>query len=289
MGAGRSGSTILGVVLGNCDGVFYAGELDAWLARRGVPNFSRPERERFWTAVADLMPHDHGLFDADVRRRIEHSTAVFRIFKGRKARALERRYRHLCAALYGSVSLASGAKVIVDTSHFPLRALQLRKVDNIDLYLIYLVRNPDGVVAAFRRKGIGQPSKGAVSANAYLALTYVLAMLVFVGHPRSRRLLVNYETFVANATSATLQILDWIGEDRVDAPLRGRSLSTGLAFQGNRLLSRDQVALEVSVEKYSLVQRALASPQIVWRLVSHLLRPRLSLKASRSESTPKRW
>ncbi|HEX4467726.1 MAG TPA: hypothetical protein VH025_11110, partial [Solirubrobacteraceae bacterium] len=40
MGAGRSGSTILGVMLGNCEGIFYAGELDKWLPREG-----RPKRE----------------------------------------------------------------------------------------------------------------------------------------------------------------------------------------------------------------------------------------------------
>ena len=32
MGAGRSGSTILGVSLGNCADLVYAGELDKWLA-----------------------------------------------------------------------------------------------------------------------------------------------------------------------------------------------------------------------------------------------------------------
>ena len=51
MGAGRSGSTTLGITLGNCEGVFYAGELDNWLVRSGVPPVEDSERARFWSQV----------------------------------------------------------------------------------------------------------------------------------------------------------------------------------------------------------------------------------------------
>src|ERR1700676_598924 len=51
MGAGRSGSTVLGVALGNCENVFFAGELDKWLVRRGAPNLTDDERTRFWSGV----------------------------------------------------------------------------------------------------------------------------------------------------------------------------------------------------------------------------------------------
>src|SRR2546423_15271469 len=47
MGAGRSGSTILGVTLGNCADVFFAGELDKWLALSGKPTGEDTERVRF--------------------------------------------------------------------------------------------------------------------------------------------------------------------------------------------------------------------------------------------------
>jgi len=56
MGSGRSGSTILGVALGNCDGVFYAGELDNWLVRSGTPVLGGLERTRFWSTVRDDVP-----------------------------------------------------------------------------------------------------------------------------------------------------------------------------------------------------------------------------------------
>ena len=61
MGSGRSGSTILGVTLGNCAGIFYAGELDAWLRTSGVPPQNGAERARFWGAVADEVGSEETL------------------------------------------------------------------------------------------------------------------------------------------------------------------------------------------------------------------------------------
>ena len=55
MGSGRSGSTVLGVTLGNCEGIFYAGELDTWLARSGEPILGGLERTRFWRDARELQ------------------------------------------------------------------------------------------------------------------------------------------------------------------------------------------------------------------------------------------
>ena len=64
MGAGHSGSTILGVALGNCDGVLFAGELDKWFARSGVPRRSGAELASFWEAVSRDVGDEQGLFAA---------------------------------------------------------------------------------------------------------------------------------------------------------------------------------------------------------------------------------
>src|ERR1700680_3872486 len=75
MGAGRSGSTVLGVTLGNCSGVFYAGELDAWLVRSGVPQLEGPERAQFWGAVRDNVDGAAELFGNESQRFLERSMA----------------------------------------------------------------------------------------------------------------------------------------------------------------------------------------------------------------------
>ena len=44
MGAGHSGSTILGITLGNCEDFFYAGELEEWLMTSERPRWGASDR-----------------------------------------------------------------------------------------------------------------------------------------------------------------------------------------------------------------------------------------------------
>src|SRR5437764_14599212 len=78
MGAGHSGSTILGVALGNCANTFYAGEVEEWLVNSGRPAMGGSERTRFWQAVGERVGAD-GLFGPESNRCLERSSAIIRI------------------------------------------------------------------------------------------------------------------------------------------------------------------------------------------------------------------
>lgn len=277
MGAGRSGSTILGVVLGNCANVFYAGELDAWLSRKGEPNFGGEERVRFWEGIRSEMADATDLFGDQAQRHIEHSTALLRIGARRTRRRLRGRYRQVAEELYSALARDTGATHIVDTSHYPLRARELQSLDGIDLYLIYLVRAPQAVVAAFGRKEIKQPSKAAWATNLYLHATHLLSVAVFLRQRRDRRIYLSYEDFVAEPRRVLAVLLERLGAPPEIPDLD--ALSTGVPFQGNRLLRSETVALQVGQVKpppRRLPTRLLQAP---WNLVLPRLRP--SLRAPR--------
>src|ERR1700722_9048790 len=78
MGAGHSGSTILGITLGNCEGFFYAGELEEWLMTAAAPRWGAADRQAFWNSVNDRVPNAEGLFGGRANRCIERSSASFR-------------------------------------------------------------------------------------------------------------------------------------------------------------------------------------------------------------------
>jgi hypothetical protein len=272
MGAGRSGSTILGVALGNCDGVFYAGELDAWLRRSGIPNFGGAERLGFWRRVRDAVSAPDDLLGKRAWRSLEHSASVFRPAAWCERRRIRNRYRHVAARLYRSIAAISGAYCIVDTSHYPLRALALQGLGDVDLYLVYLVRDPHAVVASFARKEVDQPSKGALAANAYLTLTHFLSVLVFLRHRRDRRLFLRYEDFAQDPTVILTQLL---GSSRTAATAPDyRELKTGIPFQGNRLLNSRTVCFEMGRSAKSRRMLITTATQSPWRWVFALLRPR---------------
>jgi len=241
MGAGRSGSTVLGVTLGNCSELFYAGELDAWLARSGLPQLQDEPRLRFWEGVRERIPAAAPLFGRRAERSIERSASLFRVRSWGERRALRRPYREVAESLYRTLSDATGAPVIVDSSHYPLRARELQRIAGIELYLLFLIRDPQSVVASFNRKDVAQYNKSTLTTNVYLWLTHVLAAWVFLAQPRQRRMVVRYEDFAAAPAEVIGDVIERVG---AAAPLPDFSeLHTGLAFQGNRLIGTPTIAL----------------------------------------------
>jgi Sulfotransferase family len=271
MGAGRSGSTILGVTLGNCEGVVFAGELDKWLPRSGVPQLEGSERARFWSQVGERVDGAQELFGFSAKRRLERSSALFRPRDWPARRRLRGPYGRVSQDLYRAVAGVAGAQRVVDSSHYPLRARELQRLTGIDLYLLFLVRDPQGLVASYGRGDVAERSFGTLTTNLYLWLTYLLSSVVFLRQPRARRLLVRHEDFLADPERVVRQILDLTGSS-APTPDIG-SLDTGIAFQGNRLLAAETISLRRTSEPPARVSRVTALLQLPWAATLPRLRP----------------
>jgi len=270
MGAGRSGSTILGVALGNCEGVFFAGELDKWFAREGAPRRDSPQLRSFWRQMLEDVGDAQDVF-AGRTGWLERSSALLDPRKWPTRRRLRARYRSVSQQLYLAVARASQATHVVDTSHYPLRARELQALDGIDLHLLYLVRDPQGVVASLGRRDVAERRFDLSTSNAYLWLTNLLCLMVFLRHPRERRLFVRHEDFVADPRTVLARILAMAGSAS-EVPDLDR-LRTGVPFHGNRLVASEVVALNarpVTATRRSLVTAVLQAP---WRAVFSRLRP----------------
>lgn len=271
MGAGRSGSTILGVTLGNCEDVFYAGELDKWLLRSGRPKRDGEQRARFWLTVLEQVDGAQELFGREVHQYLERSSGLFRLARRSARRRLRERYRSVSEDLYRAIVHTSGATHVVDSSHYPLRARELQQLPGIDLYLIFLTRDPHSVVASFQREDVPEARFNAFTTNVYLWLTYLLSSFVFTRHPRARRMLLRHEDFLADPEG----MLTWLLR-HVDSPAAVPDLthlSTGFPLQGNRLIDADVVALERRSERPRHSSALTTLMQLPWALLSPLLRP----------------
>jgi len=277
MGAGRSGSTVLGVTLGNCESVFYAGELDAWLSRSGEPQIEGAERTRFWAAVRGRVEGAAELYGKDSERAIERSLSLFRVKEWPVRRRLRAPYRRVAESLYNASAAEASTPFIVDTSHYPLRARELQALAGIDLYLIYLMRDPQRVVGSFARKDVPQYTKSTLTTNVYLWLTNALAILMFLRHARRRRLFVRYEDLIADPARVVGTIL---ATANVSVPPPDFSaLRTGIPFQGNRLISSEVIALQAEGPRRARPSLATSLLQLPWTFALSLLRPRTSSSA----------
>jgi hypothetical protein len=283
MGAGRSGSTILGVCLGNCEGFFYAGELDKWLPREGAPSGENERRARFWREVREQVPGAEPVFGRKAHNNIERSSALFKRRARRVRRELSPAYLRVTQNLYRAIARVSGAAHVIDTSHYPLRARELQRLDGIDLYVLLLVRDPQGVVASFDRDDVPEPRFRESTTNAYLWLTYALSLWVFLRQPRARRMLVRHEDLLADPERVLGAILSLVGSPAA-LPDLGR-LSVGAPLQGNRLLAAEEIALRRSDGGERAPRRPLTAVlQAPWSAVFARLRP--AAGASRPAAPP---
>lgn len=272
MGAGRSGSTILGVALGNCEGVFFAGELDRWLARAGVPR-DGAERERFWAQVREQVDYAPEL--AGKTTWLERSSGLFDPRRWPARRRLRASYRRVSQELYRAISHTAGATHVVDSSHYPLRARELQSLSGVELYLLLLVRDPRSVVASLGRTDVPERRFGSLAANAYLWLTYLLSVRVFARHPAGRRLLVRHEDFLASPETVLTQILRAC-DSRANAPDLTQ-LHTGVPFHGNRLIKSPVVSLEPVAPEPARGSLLTALLQRPWTFVFTRLRPAVAV------------
>lgn len=278
MGSGRSGSSILGVALGNCDRVFYGGELAKWLWRSGVPfPGSTEESESFWRTVREQVVVPDELSGEKGRRAsvLERTAMLFDVRHWPDRRRLRAGYLRVTGQLFSAIARTADADWVVDTSHHPLRAIELQRIDGaeLDLYLVYLVRDPQGVVASVDPKDRTSYSKSALAANAHLSVTHVLSLLAFGRQPRERRVFLRHEDFVADPDAIVRELMQRIG-CAGEVP-DTTALQIGMPLMGNRFLKRGPRVVAVRrttapVPRHSRVTTLL---QLPWEPVLARLRP----------------
>lgn len=161
---GRSGSTLLDLILGHAPGFVSVGELrylwerglrERQLCGCGVPVPECP----FWSAV---LEHAFGGADrvdavetARLARSVDGLARVPWMRSPWKPRGFERNvraYREILGRVYRAVAHVSGASVIVDSSKYAAHGLLLAGVDGLDLRVLHLVRDSRAVAYSWMRR-----------------------------------------------------------------------------------------------------------------------------------------
>jgi hypothetical protein len=240
VGPDRSGTTILGNILGEVEGITNAGEM-RWLWQRGLherrpcgcgrppaecPRWSavldrvRPElarstrREDFDAAVSEVMTAQSEVLALRNRVRLLSSVSG----RERDWPALECT-RAVTAELCRSLAEVTGAPLIVDTSKLVALAALLAGDDRIDHYVLQVTRDPRAVAFSWQRPkplpladGMGtMATTGPTSTVAWWMLASLEAELLRRRIPRDRWMLVKYEDFVQRPKASVDRVLAFLG------------------------------------------------------------------------------
>ncbi|HMU43000.1 MAG TPA: sulfotransferase [Ignavibacteriaceae bacterium] len=241
MGAGRSGSTIFGILLGNMPCNFYAGELHMWNLHSGNANNDRIEVKAFWERVKLEMPVVENYYGNKYYKYLEyHNSFLFCPWLTKKKLISE--YHEFNRQLISSIKKVANKEYVIDSSHYPFRALWLSKNKNIDTHFIYLYRHPFNVVESFSKKNIEHKSKNPVSANIYLFFVTLLSLIVYFILPKGQKTKIRYEDVVTSPELVINKFNKLLNAQ--NTVIDFSRLNIGYVFQSNRIRHFETIALK---------------------------------------------
>lgn len=163
-GPGRSGSTLLDLLLGQIDGFCSTGELRfIWqrgFAQNQLCGCGKPFREcEFWTGV---VTEAFGGFEHVDHARLEEfrRSAERRVSNGLspdETASLLSSYQEYFDAyrdIYAAIQKISGCQFIIDSSKNIANGFLLSAIPEIDLYTAHLIRDSRAVAYSWQRKKV---------------------------------------------------------------------------------------------------------------------------------------
>ena len=216
-GYSRSGSTLVGRVLGELPDTVCVGETRFLWSRGLLDNVEcgcgQPFRScPFWSAVGDEAFGGWDRVDAERLTKVNRVTNLFRALPAYWVpwlrpglRDMISDYAARLAALYAAISRVSGAKMIIDISKDPTFACLLMHIPCSDVRIVHLVRDSRAVAYSWTRRrrelspiggqqfmGEFSPTETAIKWLAWNAAFHALST------GRSPYLRLTYESFVAD-------------------------------------------------------------------------------------------
>lgn len=220
-GCGRSGSTLLDLVLGTSPNAFSAGQLENVLFFLKESDERRPDKKTFKDDQG-ATPDDSAVW-GPVKRTLEEARAQVYdprcplSVRGLTWSLLRRKPFYMDHfdddLLYGSI-LQQARKVkgpdvdvIIDSSKNIKRLVSLRQSSQLDIYVIHLIRDVRGYVYSNAKRGM--PWLAAL--RRWIVLNCAYALYLPRAFPSSKVMRISYDRFTEDPPSVLRAINNWAG------------------------------------------------------------------------------
>ncbi|MDX2246611.1 MAG: sulfotransferase [Bacteroidia bacterium] len=256
IGAGRSGTTLLDVALGNAGNVFSCGELNRYPVREGIPTGfqNAPERLAFWSHFTENFQKNHDLKkQAILHDEFEYHKGLVKRLLGSSRKAKYEEYQQFLRDFYTKLFDSIEESVVVDSSKYPGRALGISDALPYEIDYIYIKRDPVSVVESFAKTDVYLPPKGWLQANVYYFLVNTLCKIVIGKLKRKHKVLeIKYEDFIESPEKVMEVIQQKLKIDLTTAIKKIKNdeyLKVGELFEGNSMRIDPQIKLKRSKQK----------------------------------------
>lgn len=268
MGTGRSGTTILEILLANNEGFAGVGEVkhifrDGFIANQQCSCGRSTHACEMWSSVmrtANWTPANMTRLAATVKKLESHNHFPF-LWAGLGPRNAKREYFAAAGDLFRSVAHAAQCKVVVDSSKFAGRALLLAEAFPQRVKVLCITRSAEGLIKAFAKQNeTEQKPKGALAAAAYY-LYVLLCMRLVKARLGKQCFAIRFEDLNRDPQTVLAAIEQWSGyslrttRSRIEAR---EAFDVGHIVTGNRLRKKGRVKFEPSAGGGSRADNALA-------------------------------
>ncbi len=274
MGMGRSGSTLLEVLLGNNPGMVNLGELthvfqEGFLDDLTCPCGQPASRCEVWGKIIEEAGWDtaqvRGIVDAV--GRVERHARFALVALGLSPERLLGRYRDAHARLLAAIGRVTAAQVVVDSSLYPGRALALSRLWPDRVTVICLSRSPAGLMTSYTKRP-RHPLAPKNALRAALFYAYVgTCMRIAAWLIPGRVPLVKLEDLLADPDESLqrLEVACDLDLTQVRGLLRdGSQLEVGHVLVGNRMRKRGRIRLDPAAATPRV--RGLGNRLAVWAM-----------------------
>lgn len=249
---GRSGTTILGYLLGNTKDALDLGEVNEWLRFDGKPNGFPPGTENyaFWEKVMSRFIEYHGKPDFDrlrfLQRHTDYHYSLFgQVVTSYRLRQREcQEFRRFLRALYQAIFDVSEANFLVDSSKYPSRLWHLTNLlPPENLLIVHLQRSAKAVIEAMKNAEQGRPRSSPAAAAYYYGIEFLITKMTKT-IPASRLMHIQYESLMRGPEEYLRQIgqkFQMEVESAVEKVSRQQPLRRGYIFNGNRMRLQEHV------------------------------------------------
>ena len=275
-GYGRSGSTLLSILLDNLTNIASVGEVAGFYEYLGVSGRECSCNNKYfecpvWSNIINDLPRgiDYVKEMYEIQTEVERWNKISKIVKNKKEM---KKYSVKMAKFFDTIADDRKVKTIVDSSKssysFMWRALALSNVKNVELYLVHLVRDAKGVVAS-RKKGKNstlerKQSNTASLWNSAVGLAGWLTSNLAVKYTKQyldddQSTTIEYRELVQSPEQEAQKIIKGASVEQLydkNDIIKTKSLDVGHLVGGNRLARNNQ---KISIETDNLYSNELSN------------------------------
>lgn len=265
MGAGRSGTTALATFLGNSSEILNLGEMHQYFKHiadeKECSCGDQLKNCKFWDNKISNNLIQSSTKNRFLSEKFESHSSIFKHILQLFSKKEIKEYIEIHQQLLNTIQLDSEKTILLDSSKYIGRALALDKLENIDLKVIYVVRDVRGVINSFSKKV--QTSKSPFSSIAYYLAINLVAEFISLFILRKKVIKIRYEDLIENPIQLFEKLEKFINVDLTDVKekiCQEQPFSIGHIIGGNRLKENKEIYFRKDIgwqEKFSSFQRVI--------------------------------